>query len=107
VNKPLIYTITVANGGPSAATGVTVTDTLPAGVTFVSATPSQGSCTGTGTVSCNLGTLARAATATVNIGVKPTKTNRRMTITNRATVAGTEFDPNTANNTATAVTTIR
>ncbi|MBA2592590.1 MAG: DUF11 domain-containing protein, partial [Gammaproteobacteria bacterium] len=41
----MTYTVPVTNNGPSNATGVTMTDTLPAGVSFVSATPSQGSCT--------------------------------------------------------------
>ena len=46
-----------------------MTDTLPAGVTFGSATPSQGDpCTeSSGTVTCALGTLADEATATVEI----------------------------------------
>jgi uncharacterized repeat protein (TIGR01451 family) len=48
VNGNVVYTLTIRNDGPAAATGVTVTDTLPAGVTFVSAVPSQGAaCTGT------------------------------------------------------------
>ena len=34
----IVYTLTVANAGPSAATSVVVTDALPANVTFVSAT---------------------------------------------------------------------
>ena len=36
------YTVVVTNLGPSDASNVTVTDTLPAGVTFVSVTPSNG-----------------------------------------------------------------
>jgi uncharacterized repeat protein (TIGR01451 family) len=42
--NPLTYTVTVNNGGPAGATGVTLTDTLPGAVTFGSAIPSQGSC---------------------------------------------------------------
>ena len=42
VGASLIYTVTVTNSGPDTATGVVVTDTLPAGATFVSAMPSQG-----------------------------------------------------------------
>jgi len=95
VGGNLTYTLTVTNNGPSMATGVTLTDAVPAGVTFVSATPSQGTCTVT--VSCNLGTLANAAKATVTIIVKPTLADF---ITNTASVTATETDPNLANNTA-------
>ena len=42
VGDTITYTITVSNAGPSLATGVSVQDKLPAGLTFVSATPSQG-----------------------------------------------------------------
>src|SRR5205085_10148517 len=52
------FLITAANLGPDPATAVTVTDTLPAGMTFFSATPTQGSCSGTTTVTCSMGTLA-------------------------------------------------
>src|SRR5262249_30079632 len=38
----ITYTVTLANSGPDPATNVTVTDLLPAGLSFVSATPSQG-----------------------------------------------------------------
>ena len=65
-NQNITFTITLANGGPVGATGVTVTDLLPAGLTFVSATPSVGSysnSTGVWTV----GNLASAANATLSI----------------------------------------
>jgi uncharacterized repeat protein (TIGR01451 family) len=44
VNAPLTYAITITNAGPNPATGLRLIDTLPAGVNFVSATASQGSC---------------------------------------------------------------
>ena len=62
----LTYTITVTDRGPSVANGVTLTDTLPAGLTYVSATPSQGSCSFTApTVTCNLLNLNGVATVTL------------------------------------------
>ena len=42
VGDTITFTVTLTNNGPDAATGVQVTDLLPAGLTFVSATPSQG-----------------------------------------------------------------
>ncbi len=103
VGQNLTYMITVNNAGPSAATGVTVTDTLPAGVTYVSATPSQGSCSGTSTVTCNLGTLANGASATVSIVVTPTTTGTK---NNTASVTSSVTDPNTGDNSSTASTTV-
>jgi uncharacterized repeat protein (TIGR01451 family) len=52
VGNNLTYSIAVHNFGPDPATSVMVTDTLPGNVSFVSATPSQGSCSGTATVNC-------------------------------------------------------
>ena len=67
---PLSYELAVANAGPSATTGVQVADTLPAGASFVSATPSQGSCSQAGgVVSCSLGAMADGANATIQVEV--------------------------------------
>lgn len=97
------YTITVTNNGPGLALGTMVTDTLPAGTTFVSATPSQGSCTGTTTVSCSLGTLNPTSSATILLTVTlPISTNP---ISNTATVTITNGDTIPANNSSTATIT--
>jgi uncharacterized repeat protein (TIGR01451 family) len=99
---PLTYTIALTNNGPLAATGVTVTDALPPAVTFASSSASQGTCSGTDTVTCNLGTINNGGGATVTIVVTPTASG---TFTNTASVTSGVTDPNTANNNATASTT--
>jgi uncharacterized repeat protein (TIGR01451 family) len=96
--RNLTYTLTVTNNGPDATPAVEVTDTLPASVTFVSATPSQGTCDTSGNVvTCQLGSLGSGATATVDIVVKPTQAG---TITNNASVDTRTPDSATANNVA-------
>jgi uncharacterized repeat protein (TIGR01451 family) len=99
----LTYTITITNPCCANITGAVLTDTLPSEVTFVSAAPSQGSCSGTGTITCNLGDLAEGSIATVKIVVMPTVVGA---ITNIANVAGNEAESSLTNNTATAVTTV-
>jgi uncharacterized repeat protein (TIGR01451 family) len=102
----LTYTLTVTNNGPDPSTDSTVTDTLPAGVTFVSATPSQGTCSqAAGTVTCTLGPLALGASATIEIVVTVDAT-ALSPLSDTATVTGVETDPLAANNSATAETTI-
>ncbi len=99
----LTYRIVVTNNGLATATNVTLTDALPANVTFVSATPAQGTCTGTTTINCALGSLAVNASATVNVVVQPQATG---TLNNTANVAGAEADPLANNNSATTSTTV-
>jgi uncharacterized repeat protein (TIGR01451 family) len=95
----LTYTIAVHNNGPGAASNVALTDTLPAGMTFLAATPSQGTAQfNDGSVTCNLGSMPFGATATVTINVETTAAG---TICNTAQVAATESDAVLANNSAT------
>jgi len=94
----LTYTVTVTNHGPADATAVSLTDSLPAGVVYVSANSSQGPCSqSSGTVSCTIGDMASGATVTVTIVVNAPIVPG--TIVNTAIVSCTSDDPNLANNT--------
>lgn len=86
----------VENTGPSAATGVVVTDPLPAGMTFVSSTTTLGSCTGSPTVTCTLGTMTAGQIATVTIQVTAPLAGG-FTASNTATVSSENLDPGTSN----------
>ena len=101
VGVQLAYRISVVNNGPATATGVTVSDALPGGLTFVSATPTQGSCNGTSTVNCNLGSLTNGSSAFVTIVVTPTAQGQ---VVNTAIVSATEFDFDSTNNSSTITT---
>ena len=59
----IAYTVTVTNGGPSAAASVSVSDALPAGYTYVSHSYSQGASYVSGTGVWTVGTLANGASA--------------------------------------------
>lgn len=103
VNDNLTYTVTITNNGPSSTAGVQINTTLPSGVTLISASASQGSCSGTTTVNCQVNTLDNRATATATLIIKPT-TPGGLSLT--ATVSGREPDPGSGNNSATVVTTV-
>ena len=93
----LITTLSVVNNGPGTATGVTLTTSLPAGMTFLSANTSAGSCALVGTqVVCNIGTLGSGVPATVNIAGSPTVPGTYLAI---ATVTGEQTDIVPGNNT--------
>jgi uncharacterized repeat protein (TIGR01451 family) len=98
----LTFTLTVTNRSTVPAPGVVVTDPLPAGVAFVSATSSQGACTfNGGSVLCSLGTLASGASAMIRVVLRPIAPGP---VTNTARVAGALFDPVASDNVATATT---
>jgi uncharacterized repeat protein (TIGR01451 family) len=96
------YTISVTNLGPDSASGVVVTDTLPVGVTFVSA--SGGGVNNSGVVTWSLGTLANGQVSTLTVTVTAPATSG--SLTNVALVSSSTSDLNLANNTAQVVTTV-
>lgn len=96
VGSNVTFTITATNNGPSPATGVTVTDVLPVGYTFVSATPSVGTWFAPTWTINNLG-VGASATLTIVATVIP-----RGGYANTATITGNQTDPDLTNNTATA-----
>jgi len=106
-STPYSYTINVTNNGGVAATNATVTDTLPAGVIYNSASGTGWNCAyAAGVVICTQASLAPGAASPITISVTPP--NAYTTLTNTATVSATETDPVPANNTSsqnTALTT--
>ena len=91
----VIFQITVTNDGPDAATGVSLTDSLPAGLTFVADTVTQGTYDAA-TGLFDIGTLASGATATLTLEGTVDVGQGGNTITNITTAAtGDQMDPNT------------
>jgi len=102
--SPMAYIIHVTNLGPGAASNVVMTDVLPAGSLFLSAVPSQGTCSGTTTITCTFGSVAAGFGASVFLAIRTPETVGPFS--NTATVAATEPDPDAANNSSTAVITL-
>lgn len=104
----ITYTLDATNNGPSNASSVTLTDTLPTDITFQSGSvEGGGTCTAAGRdVTCPIGTIAAADTRTVTIvaRVGPSVVG---TSTNTATVSSSAVnDPSPGNNTASSTTSI-
>jgi len=98
------YTLAVSNaGGP--ASNVSVTDTLPAGATYVSATGTGWTCGfAAGTVTCTLPSLPGGAAAPITLNVAAPAAGGALA--NTATVSNPGGDSNPANNTSTANTAV-
>ena len=101
VDGEMSFTLHYANGGPEPASQVVVTDTLPAGFNFVNANIEG--CSGTTTVTCNLGSLASGANDEIVLNVTPTAAG---SFENRAEIHGEGFVDTPANNTAAATVTV-
>ncbi|MEL6525605.1 MAG: DUF11 domain-containing protein, partial [Chloroflexota bacterium] len=93
------YTLTIDNNGPSDATNVVVTDTIPAGITFSRFVPPTLPCVfATGTLTCTFASLA--AGDTIEIGIEATVDvgSGGMTINNVGIVDADEPETDTNNN---------
>jgi uncharacterized repeat protein (TIGR01451 family) len=107
-NIPFQYTVTATNAGPSGGTNVVVSDTLPLGVTFKSASSDQG-ITPTfldGVVSMTIPNFNAGATANMTIVVDPAGPPGS-SLTDLASVQGVEPDPSAANNSAELVIAVK
>lgn len=93
------YTLRVTNNGPDGAANVVVSDPLPAGLSFVSASP--GCTQAFGTVTCTVGALASGATTTFAV-VAAVASTAGGELVNAAVVSSDDTDPNSANNSSTS-----
>jgi uncharacterized repeat protein (TIGR01451 family)/fimbrial isopeptide formation D2 family protein len=105
--KSVVYTIVITNGGPNPTVGpVTVTDDLPTGLSYLSASGSGWSCAAAGqTVTCTRATILQvneSSSIALSVGVSPTAPQ---SLVNTTTVSY-PGDPNPANDTAIDPTTI-
>ena len=104
------FTIVVSNAGPSAAGGVILTDTWPAGYTRGTITPGAGNtCADVGSgpsFSCNLGTINAGASETVTVTYTVPLTTPGGTLTNDVSVTTTTAESNAANNSASDTNTV-
>ncbi|WP_284653683.1 T9SS type A sorting domain-containing protein [Flavobacterium terrisoli] len=101
VGSNVTFTILAANAGPRDADGVTVTDVLPNGYTYVSSTVSTGTYNN-GTGVWTIGNLNAGSNATLTITATVRATG---SYANTATITGNQPDPNPGNNTSTSTPT--
>jgi uncharacterized repeat protein (TIGR01451 family) len=98
VGQPLTYTVTVTNKGPAAAPAAKVTDTLNHAASVVSVKASQGSCTKSIPMTCQLGSISAGGKVTITVKVKLRDSGCKQRNAASATGAGTDSNP--ANNMA-------
>ncbi len=101
-SNPITFTLAVTNNGPSPANTVSVSDTLPAGSTFVSASGTGWVCNNVAnTVTCTVATLPLGAAPVINLTFNAPPVVTAGTLSNTATVSSATSDTNPANNSST------
>ena len=104
-NQMITYTLTIKNNGPNDALAVSVSDPLPASVTYSGATNPTAGSWDPATYKWTITSLANGASATLKITYK-VNTDFTGTVTNVAKITSTTGDPNPENNTSTVATPI-
>jgi len=102
VNGTVRFTLTASNSGVGTALGVSVTDLLPSGYTFISSAPSPGTSYSGSTGLWNIGSLGANASATLVITAK---VNASGSYTNTATITGSQTDSDASNDVSSVSTT--
>ncbi|RYF24934.1 MAG: DUF11 domain-containing protein [Flavobacteriales bacterium] len=101
IGNNLVFTIVAKNNGVVDASGITVTDLLPSGYTYVSATATSGTYNPVDG-KWAIGNLANGISATLTITVTVNATGL---YANTATIEGAETDPDLSNNSSTVTPT--
>jgi CSLREA domain-containing protein/uncharacterized repeat protein (TIGR01451 family) len=102
--EPFGWFVTVVNAGPSPAASVVATAVLPGGTTLTSTWASQGSCAGSGPVTCDLGTVGSGGSAGITLSVKAPAAPG--VIEASASVTSATLDPDAADDGASASVTV-
>jgi len=103
--QPATFTLNVINHGPADASGVTVNDTLPAGLAFISATSTIGSYN-SATGIWNIGNLASGASATLVLTANVSGTNGQQILNQVSVTLDPNIDINAENNSASVTITV-
>lgn len=101
VGQSAAYSIAITNNGPGPAINVTMSDILPANSAFIYGSP--GCVYSNGTIACSIPLLISGAQTNYSVIITPTE---EVQITNTVFVNSGVSDPNQANNTSTAVTSV-
>ncbi len=101
------FTVDVSNAGPTTASSLSLTDTLPSGTTYKSMSGSGFSCTGTGPVTCTSGSMPAGGSTRLTLTVTlPSSMASGTSLKNAVSVSSAITDPDTTDNAAEVTTTV-